>query len=84
MARKEVASEETGEDEKADDGVEGDDICSSHFFLFLRSFLMRSMKSGWSSGRTSRKVSSGNSCWFSLIIFVFFGLDSRSVQQLPQ
>lgn len=41
MAGKEVASEETGEDEDADDGVEGDDVCSSHYFLlWLLSFCL--------------------------------------------
>ena len=41
LAGKEVASEETGENEDADDGIEGDDICSSHcFLLWLLSFCL--------------------------------------------
>ena len=80
--RKEVAGKETGEDEEADDGVEGDDICSSHFFLFLRSFLMCSMKSGWSSGRTSRKVSSSHVGFdFAIITFFLFAVWSRQLRQ---
>ena len=54
-------SEETGYDKSEDDCIESDCECCAHCFLFLRSFLICSIKYGCNSGSTSRKMSSSYS-----------------------
>ena len=45
LAGESIAGSEAGDDESTDDGIEGDDVYCSHCFLFLRLFLIHSMKS---------------------------------------